>query len=99
MIIIPLHANLYLKLIFKCDPHCIKIHFHCYIHVNFCAELIDIGYEAPAGQMYSSADDLSKLMMLIMNGLDPMDQNNPQSVYYICHCEQFRTVVTCYPNQ
>ena len=29
------------------------------------AGLVDIGWEAPAGQMYSSVDDLSKLLMMI----------------------------------
>lgn len=53
--------------------------------LSFGAELIDIGYEAPAGQMYSSADDLSKLMMLIVNGIDPVDQHNPELVTHYEH--------------
>ena len=33
-------------------------------------ELVDIGFEAPAGQMYSTTNDLSKFMMSMMNNID-----------------------------
>ena len=47
----------------------------------FCitfSELINLGFEAPAGQMYSSSNDLAKLMMLIFQTEETMDPVNGQ---------------------
>ena len=47
----------------------------------FCitfSELINLGFEAPAGQMYSSSNDLAKLMMLIFQTDKTMDPANGQ---------------------
>ncbi len=48
----------------------------CILIVPLPLELIDIGFEAPAGQLYSTANDLSKLMMSIMNNIDPLFPSN-----------------------
>jgi len=41
-------------------------------------DLIDIGFEAPAGQMFSTTNDLAKLMMLIFRSGDPYDPSKGQ---------------------
>lgn len=55
------------------------------ICLYFGLELIDIGFEAPAGQLYSSANDLSKLIMTIMNNIDPFFPSNSSVGLYMTH--------------
>ncbi len=42
------------------------------------ADFINIGWDAPAGQMYASANDLSKLMSLIFRPLATFDPEKGQ---------------------
>ena len=58
-------------------------------YVIFCdihsAALIDIGWDAPAGQMYASTHDLAKLMQLIFRPEAAYDLKNGQ----VHHFENF----------
>ena len=58
-------------IVLDCDIYNFKTYFflHCAL-----IELIDIGWDAPAGQMYSSTHDLAQLMKLIFR---PEDAYNP----------------------
>ena len=50
-----------------------------YATLTFPTELIDIGWDAPAGQMYSSANDLSQLLKLIFRPEYPYDIDTEQA--------------------
>lgn len=50
---------------------------------SFHTALIDIGWDAPAGQMYSSANDLAQLLKLIFRPELPYNVNTGQVYIYI----------------
>ena len=50
--------------------------YHFYIFL--LPELIDIGFEAPAGQMYASTKDLAQLMKLLFRPEEPYDPDKGQ---------------------
>ena len=56
----------------------IQIIYYCSFIMCCCIGLIETGWEAPAGQMYSSVADLAELMMLIFRDMDPYVPNTKQ---------------------
>ena len=47
--------------------------------------LIDLGWDAPAGQMYSSANDLAQLLKLIFRPEDPYNTTTGQVGKLVTH--------------
>lgn len=46
---------------------------------NFlCTDFISIGWDAPAGQTYSTVSDLGKLMMLVFSDDKPVNKSKGQ---------------------
>ena len=45
-------------------------------------DLINIGYEAPAGQMYASSNDLARLMKMLFRPEDPYNPDKGQVQEY-----------------
>ena len=59
--------------------HMLRIYTVCREVINyFPPELIDIGFEAPAGQMYASTNDLAQLMKLLFRPDEPYDPDKGQ---------------------
>ena len=58
-------------------------------HLNSCIvlapDLINLGFEAPGGQMFSTVNDLAQLLMLVFRSDKALDPKQKQVSTYQCY--------------